>query len=141
MASGSCESFEELPVAVRAIVDEARRAAFSTIDSRGRPHVVPICFALRDGELISAIDHKPKRGVVMARIRHLEANPNVAVTMDRWDEDWTRIGWVMVRGVARLEEPVGAEILNARYPQYDDMPAHDALIIVRPERILWWTWS
>jgi len=96
---------------------------------------------MRGDELISAIDHKPKTGKVMARVRHLEADPRASLMADRWDEDWQRVGWVMVRGVARLAAPVNVEPLNQRYPQYQDMPDHDALIVLRPERILWWTWE
>jgi PPOX class probable F420-dependent enzyme len=141
MSSGSCESFATLPPVARAVLDDARRAALATVDAHGRPHVVPVCFAIRGDELISAIDHKPKSGVVMARVRNLESNPNAAVMIDRWDEDWSRIAWVMVRGTARLEPPDGAEVLNARYPQYEAMPDHDALIVVAPQRILWWTYA
>lgn len=141
MPSGSCEHLTDLPPVPRAILDEARRAAFATVDADGRPHVVPVCYATRGDELISAIDHKPKRGQVMARVRHLEADPRATLMADRWDEDWHRVGWVMVRGRARLEAPVHFESLNERYPQYRNMPDHDALIVLRPEKILWWTWQ
>lgn len=141
MSSGSCRHLKDLPIVARPILDEARRAAFATIDARGGPHVVPVCFATRGDELNSAVDHKPKRGKVMARVHHLEADPRATLMADRWNEDWERIGWVMVRGTARLEPPLNVEPLNARYPQYRDMPDHDALIVLRPEKILWWTWT
>jgi PPOX class probable F420-dependent enzyme len=141
MPSGSCRSLEELPRAARAILEDARRAALSTVDRHGKPHVVPVCFAIRGAEIISAIDHKPKAGTVMARVRHLESDPHATLMADRWDEDWTKVGWTMVRGVARVEPPTDVEALNARYPQYADMPDHDALIVLRPERVLWWTWT
>jgi PPOX class probable F420-dependent enzyme len=141
MSSGSCENLTDLPREVRSILDAARRASFATVDADGRPHVVPVCFATRGDELISAIDHKPKTGRVMARVRHLEADPRATLMADRWDEDWQRVGWVMVQGTARLEAPIDVDSLNARYPQYRDMPDHDALIVLRPERIIWWTWQ
>ncbi len=141
MPSGSCDRLSDLPTVPRSILDDARRGVFATVDADGRPHVVPVCFATRGDELISAIDHKPKTGEVMARVRHLEADPRATLMADRWDEEWRRLGWVMVRGTARLEPPVNAEPLNGRFPQYQDMPDHDALIVLLPESILWWTWE
>jgi PPOX class probable F420-dependent enzyme len=133
---------EELPAEPRRILHEARRAVLSTIDSYGRPHAVPVCYALGSEEIVAPIDAKPKSGEPLGRRRNLEANPSAALLVDRWDEDWKRLGWVMVRGVARFE-PLGdaAALLVDRYPQYEEVPPGDDAIVITPERISWWTWS
>ncbi|CAN5680651.1 TIGR03668 family PPOX class F420-dependent oxidoreductase [soil metagenome] len=143
MPSGSCDELKELPDRARAIAASARRAALSTSDRLGRPHTVPVGFALLRGEVVTAVDQKPKRGgKELARVANLRADPRVTMMMDRWDEDWRQLGWVMIRGIARLEPPgtATAELVE-RYPQYRDDPPRGEVIVVRPERLLWWTWK
>lgn len=131
-----------MPAHARAILEGARRAVLSTIDPSGRAHSVPVCFAVRGNELISPVDHKPKSGRTLARVRNLESNPAVTLLFDHWDEDWTRLGWVMVRGSARRERPGGSEeLLRQRYEQFVGSPPFVALIAIAPEHILWWTWT
>lgn len=142
MAGGSSERIEDLPTSARRIIDEARRAFLTTVGREGRPHSVPVCFALRAGEVVIAVDHKPKGGRRLERLRNIDANPAVALTVDRWDEDWTRLGWVMVQGEATVEAPghPPRELL-ARYRQYSQNPPSGEVIVVRPRRALWWLWA
>ncbi|MDQ3767574.1 MAG: TIGR03668 family PPOX class F420-dependent oxidoreductase [Actinomycetota bacterium] len=140
MAGGSTERIADLPTSARRIIDEARRAFLTTVGREGRPHTVPVCFALRAGDVVIAIDHKPKGGRRLERLRNIEANPAAALTVDRWDEDWTRLGWVMVQGEATIEAPGHPpEELLARYSQYSQRPPQGELIVVRPRRALWWS--
>ena len=142
MASGRCRRFAELPGEVQSIVDEARRATLGTLDSRGRPHLVPISFALRNGEIVSAIDHKPKTTTSLGRVTNLTRDPNVTVLIDRYDDQWIRLGWIMVRGLARMEAPGSATgALSGRYPQYRSFPPQGEVIAIAPVSITWWIWS
>jgi PPOX class probable F420-dependent enzyme len=117
----------------------------ATADRAGAPHVVPVCFALADGALYITIDEKPKRAdVPLKRLRNIAENPAVAVVVDRYDDDWTRLGWVMLRGRAEIltggEEHGRAQaLLRARYPQLNDMPIGSLPVIaVRLERVTSW---
>jgi PPOX class probable F420-dependent enzyme len=142
MSSGSCAALSELPDTPAQLLTEARRGVLATVDATGTPHAVPVCFALKNDEVVSAIDAKPKTTARLARVRNIEANPNAALLLDRWDEDWTRVGWVMVRGTARLERPgYGQDELLARYPQYASDPPGGDVIVLAPTRVLWWTWE
>ncbi len=142
MASGSCRSLEGLPREARAVLDQARRAVLATVAPAGPPTAVPVCFGLRAGEVVTAVDAKPKSGQKLARIKNIEANPAATLLVDRWDEDWTRVGWVMVKGTATMEPPGSADrALAARYPQYRREPPRGEVIAVRPRRIVWWTWE
>jgi len=142
MASGRCRRFAELPSEVQSIVADARRATLGTLDSRGRPHLVPISFALRNGEIVSAIDHKPKSTTSLGRVANLTRDNNVTVLIDRYDEQWIRLGWVMVRGLARMDAPGSATgALSARYPQYRSFPPKGDVIAIAPVSITWWTWN
>jgi len=129
----------------RRFVDQARVARLATADAKGVPHLVPVCFALDDASLYITVDEKPKRtDIQLKRIRNIRENPAVALTVDRWDEDWSRLAWVMLRGRAEVLED-GAEharaqtLLREKYPQYRTM-AIEALpvIAMRIERVLGW---
>ncbi len=124
----------------------ARRLAhLATADREGRPHVVPVCFALGEGSLYIPIDEKPKRRpLALKRLRNIAENPFAAVVVDRYEEDWTRLGWVMLRGRAEILES-GAEheraqaLLRARYPQYATMRLEGLPVIaLRIEKAASW---
>jgi PPOX class probable F420-dependent enzyme len=117
----------------------------ATADGRGAPHVVPVCFAIADTALYITIDEKPKRaGAPLKRLRNIAENPAVAVAVDRYDDDWARLGWVMLRGRAEIltggEEHARAQaLLRARYPQLNDMQIGSLPVIaVRVERVTSW---
>ncbi len=123
----------------------SRVGHLATADGRAVPHVVPVCFAVGDDALYITIDLKPKanpRG--LKRLRNIADNPAVALVADHYDEDWARLGWVMVRGRAEILES-GAEhehaqgLLRTRYAQYRTMPIADLPVIaIRIERVTSW---
>jgi PPOX class probable F420-dependent enzyme len=88
----------------RRFLAHQRIAHLATADRRAVPHVVPVCFAIRECTLYITIDEKPKRrpGTALKRLRNIAENPAVAVVVDRYDEDWARLGWVMLRGHAEI---------------------------------------
>jgi len=117
----------------------------ATADRTGAPHVVPVCFAVAGEALYITIDEKPKRaGAPLKRLRNIAENPAVAVVVDRYDDDWTRLGWVMLRGRAEIlaggEEHARAQaLLRSRYRQLNDMRiASLPVIAVRLERVTSW---
>jgi PPOX class probable F420-dependent enzyme len=125
---------------------ERRVAYLATADRGAVPHVVPVCFAVDGGTLYITIDEKPKRvsGRALKRIRNIAENPAVAVVVDRYDEDWTRLGWVMLHGRAEIlaagtEHDAAQTLLRSRYLQLEAMQiARLAVIAVRIERTTSW---
>ena len=121
-------------------------ARLATADARGAPHVVPVCFAVADGTLYVTIDEKPKRPTAapLKRLRNISENPAVAIVVDHYDEDWTRLGWVMLQGRADIltdgsEHARAQALLRARYAQLRAMNIEGlAVIAVRVERVLSW---
>ncbi|HEY8830367.1 MAG TPA: TIGR03668 family PPOX class F420-dependent oxidoreductase, partial [Candidatus Limnocylindria bacterium] len=93
----------------------------------GRPHVVPVCFAWLPPLIYSAIDGKPKRTMLLRRIRNIAETGRAALVVDRWSEDWTKLSYVLVEGPAEVlddgrERDEALILLTAKYPQYDDLP-------------------
>jgi PPOX class probable F420-dependent enzyme len=111
----------------RRFVESRRVGHLATADASGAPYLVPVCFALGEAALYITIDEKPKRhDRPMKRVRNILENPRAAFVVDRWDEDWTRLGWVMLRGPAEIldgggEHDAAQALLRGRYRQYRTM--------------------
>jgi PPOX class probable F420-dependent enzyme len=134
-----------LSEAARAFCERSRVARLATADARGVPHLVPVCYAIIADSLYITIDEKPKRtDIPLKRLRNIAENPEIAVTVDRWDEDWRRLAWVMLRGRAEIlhdgEEHDRAQArLRDRYPLYRTMDlAALPVIALRIARVLTW---
>lgn len=134
-----------LTVPQRRFVDQARVARLATVDGRGVPHLVPVCFVVDGASLYITVDEKPKRtDIPLKRIRNIQENPAVAVTVDRWDEDWSRLAWVMLRGQAEVldggdEHARAQALLREKYPQYRTMAIEGLPVIaMRIGRVLGW---
>jgi PPOX class probable F420-dependent enzyme len=124
----------------------ARVARLATSGADGRPHVVPLVFALEGETIYSAVDDvKPKATTRLKRLANIAANPAVALLADHYDDDWTALWWARADGTARLLEPGDAEaarartLLAARYPQYRDAPPPGVVIAVDVAR--WSGWA
>jgi PPOX class probable F420-dependent enzyme len=125
-----------LSVKVEAFVRAQRVGRLATVDARGRPHIVPICFVYGDGCLYSVLDAKPKRVPVerLQRVRNLIAHPDVQVLFDHYDQDWTRLAYVQLRGHAQLLQPgqeqaAAVQVLREKYPQYIAMDIGQSPVI------------
>jgi PPOX class probable F420-dependent enzyme len=117
------------------------RLAF--LDEEDLPRVLPVTFALVEGAVWSAIDRKPKRAAEPARIRRLRRRPDAAFLVDRYDDDWSRLAWVELRGavtvIVAAEAPGALAALGAKYPQYLDEPPPGPLLRLTVERTAYWT--
>lgn len=130
-----------------AVLRAARVARLATADRRGRPHVVPICFAVAGRRLYSAIDEKPKRAAPrrLKRVRNIVANPHVALVVDAYREDWRRLWYVLVFGTAKVipsgtaEHAAALRALRRKYRQYRTMRLEERPVLgITPGRIVTW---
>lgn len=110
----------------------ARVAHLATVGAGGRPHVVPICFALDGDTLYTAVDEKPKSTRRLKRLANIAANPQVEIVVDEWDEDWSRLWWVRLSGRARVVEhdARALALLQAKYRQYRERPPQGPFVVV-----------
>lgn len=131
--------------AARALFATARVARLATADAGGRPHLVPICFALDGNDLLTAVDQKPKRTSRLRRLDNIAANPHASALVDHYSDDWSSLWWARADGTARIVAPESAEhgrvvaLLAKRYPQYEDDPPAGPAIVLSVMR--WSGWS
>src|SRR5437764_11029540 len=110
-------------------VTTQRVARLATADAEGNPHVIPVCYAFDGSRFYTPLDEKPKRVAEskLRRVRNIVARPEVALVIDQYDDDWSRLGYVLVQGRAELLEPEhtlhtrALELLRDRYLQHKTM--------------------
>ena len=133
----------------RRFLEAHRLGHLATVEPDGTPHVVPVCYALGDGVLYFVADAKPKRRPAreLKRLANIRATGRAALVVDDWDEDWTQLAWVLVRGRAIVvddaaEHAAALARLRARYPQYRAMalddPDRHPIVRITAERVRTW---
>jgi len=129
---------------LRRRVDGARVARMATSGPGGRPHVVPVCFALDGDTIYFAVDGKPKRTRALKRLGNIAANPAVSLLVDHYEDDWAKLWWVRMDGQARVvadgaESSKAIELLVARYARYRASPPAGPVVAIAVDRWTGWT--
>jgi PPOX class probable F420-dependent enzyme len=131
---------------MRRRIDGAQVARLATVGRDGRPHIVPITFAMNDATIYFAIDFKPKKTTDLQRLRNIEANPSVSVLVDHYEADWTKLWWVRVDGSARIVIDGalfenGIARLTQRYAPYRSARPVGPVVAIAVERMTGWSAS
>jgi PPOX class probable F420-dependent enzyme len=121
-------------------------AQLATVGHDGRPHIVPITFALDDNTIYFAIDFKPKKTTDLQRLRNIEANPSVSLLVDHYEDDWTRLWWVRADGTARIVIDGGVfekgiALLTHRYAPYQSARPAGPVVSIAIDRMTGWSAS
>ena len=117
----------------------ARIGRLATVTAAGRPHIVPVCFALAGGRIVTAVDAKPKATTELARLENVRATGRASLLVDHYAEDWSALWWVRVDGVADVIESDDAiDALASKYEQYRATRPAGPVIAIEPER--WRSW-
>ena len=124
-------------------LSNAQVGYLATASVDGRPHLVPFVFAIEEGRIVSAVDHKPKRSPDLRRLRNIAANPAVSVLVDHYDGDWNRLWWVRADGRARVVSEgslyrAAIAALVAKYHQYQEKPPNGPAIVINVEDVTGW---
>jgi PPOX class probable F420-dependent enzyme len=135
-------SLSDLPSWAAALLDEVPVGHLGLLDEHAHPRVQPVTFVRLGDAFWCGVDETPKRrpGAELARVRRLRERPQAALTVDRYDADWTRLAWVQVLGRITIVESDAAAInaLAQRYAPYRERPPRGPLLRLDPERALWW---
>ena len=137
-----------IPPPVQRFINNHVVARLATADAAGQPHVIPFCYAFDGERVYFVVDQKPKRhtGKPLKRIRNMLENPQAAIVIDDYDDDWTRLAYVLITGTTALvdDEVEYARILarlRERYPQYRAMDltfANNAMVRISPTKLHAW---
>lgn len=139
-----------LSAAARALVNDARVAHLATADQYAIPHVVAIVFVWHEPLLYTPLDRKPKRDEdwhALRRVRNIETNGKVSVIVDHYEEDWSRLRYVLLEGLATIlesgeERDSAASLLLAKYAQYEALSLEGRPIVrIAIERATEWSAS
>ena len=105
----------------------------------GRPHIVPVCFALAGDRIVSAVDAKPKVTTELARLENVRATGRASLLVDHYEEDWSQLWWVRVDGIAEvIRSEAAIDALAGKYEQYRTARPAGPVIAIEPER--WRSW-
>jgi PPOX class probable F420-dependent enzyme len=123
---------------------ESPVAMLATVASSGVPHIVPVVFAVHEDVIYTAVDAKKKTTKRLRRLANIEANPQVSVLVDHYDDDWTQLWWVRADGVASIHETgeeraTGYDVLRRKYLQYQRVALDGPVIAIEVQR--WSSWS
>lgn len=130
-----------------AFVQAQRVAHLATADAEGSPHVIPVCYAFDGQRFYTPLDEKPRRvaGNQLRRVRNIEARHEASLVIDQYDDDWTRLGYVLIHGRADMlapAEPAHAQalhLLRERYAQYLTMSLERyPVIVITPDKVTSW---
>jgi PPOX class probable F420-dependent enzyme len=133
---------DRIPAWANELLLRSRVARLGLLDDEDRPRVLPVTYAIVGGVLYSAIDQKPKRSPEPARLRFLARRPEVALTVDRYDDDWSELAWVQLLGRVEIvpvaAEPEAMEALATKYEAYRAEAPPGPLLKLTAERTLCW---
>jgi len=123
---------------------ESRVAHLATVSDEGRPHIVPIVFALDGDMLYFAVDAKPKRTTNLKRLKNIAANAAVSVLVDHYEDDWKKLWWVRADGTARIvddgaEAQRATDLLAARYAQHREARPLGPVVAIQIDRLTGWS--
>ena len=115
-------------------------ARLATLAGR-QPHLVPVVFCECEGALFIPIDGKPKSGRRLRRVANIEANPAVSLLIDEYEDDWSRLRWLRVDGMATVValSSTVARSLKEKYPQYETTALGDTAIRIEVAHTQAWS--
>ena len=121
----------------------ARVGRLASVDANGRPHVVPICFAMSGDRVVSVVDAKLKRTAKLRRLENVRRTPDVQLIVDYYDDDWSSLWWVRISGRGRVIEHGNAheeavDLLAAKYGQYGEQRPTGPVMVIEITRISSW---
>ena len=137
---------------LKKIIDKTTVARLATVDAECKPYLVPVVFVFDNDCYFIPIDEKIKRSKPenLKRVKNIEQNPNVALLIDEYNEDWTKLQFIMIQGKASIiggkeleqNEQVLLEkahkLLSAKYVQYQEIGIGEYVIMIAPQKVITW---
>jgi PPOX class probable F420-dependent enzyme len=127
-----------------AMFAESPVAMLATVGAEGKPHLVPVVFAVHGDVVYTAVDTKRKTTQRLRRLTNIEGNPQVSMLVDHYDDDWSKLWWVRADGIAAVhhsgeEMAVGYALLRKKYVQYQRIALDGPVVTIEVQR--WSSWQ
>ena len=143
------DSHMDIAHSIEEFIERARVARLATVDYTSKPHLVPVVFVFYENHFFIPIDQKRKtvKPQGLKRIKNIQNNPNVALLIDNYSEDWTKLAFVMIQGKASIitsksqgNIPVqeAYKKLTTKYQQYQKIGLSEMCIMIKPEKVASW---
>ena len=137
---------------LKTIIAKATVARLATVDSECKPHLIPVVFVFDNDCYFIPIDEKTKRSKPenLKRTKNIQQNPNVALLIDEYNEDWGKLYFIMIQGKASIiggkesdqNEPALLEkahkLLSSKYVQYQEIGIGEYVIMIVPQKVITW---
>jgi PPOX class probable F420-dependent enzyme len=134
---------------IEEFIERARVARLATANSESKPHLVPVVFVFDGNYFFIPVDEKRKKTVKpekLKRVKNINENPNVALLIDEYSEDWTKLAFVMIQGKASIADKTQGNMqlqeaykkLTSKYPQYQKIGLGKVCIVIKPEKVTTW---
>ena len=137
---------------LKTIINKARVARLATVDSECKPHLIPVVFVFDNGYYFIPIDEKSKRQKQdrLKRVKNIQQNPNVTILIDEYNEDWRKLYFIMIQGMASIIGNKELEqrellllerahrLLSDKYLQYQKIGIGEYIIMIIPQKVITW---
>ncbi len=131
----------------KALIKGAKVARLSTVDQKSYPYVVPVVFVFHENSFFIPLDEKKKtvNSRNLKRVKNIEKNPNVTLLIDKYQNDWKKLFFLMIHGKAKVIDGNNKlidkihKLLVSKYPQYKKIGIGNSCIKIEPTKVRFWS--
>jgi len=132
----------------RTLISRAKVARLATVDQKLYPYVVPVVFVFHGNSFFIPLDEKTKtvNPKNLKRVKNIEKNPNVTLLIDKYQNDWKKLFFLMIHGKAKVIDEKNGKIMDkihkllvSKYPQYKKIGIGNSCIKIEPTKVRFWS--
>jgi len=129
------------------LIKEAKVARLSTVDQKSHPYVVPVVFVFHENSFFIPLDEKTKtvNSRNLKRVKNIEKNPNVTLLIDKYQNDWKKLFFLIIHGKATVIDGKNSKLMDkihklliSKYPQYKKIGLGNSCITIKPTKVIFW---
>ncbi len=131
----------------KTLIKRAKVARLATVDQKSQPYVVPVVFVFHENSFFIPLDEKTKtvNGRKLKRVKNIEKNPNVTLLIDKYQNDWKTLFFLMIHGKATVIDGKNNKLMDkvhklliSKYPQYKKIGIGNSCIMIKPTKVTFW---
>ncbi len=130
----------------KTLIKEAKVARLATVDQKLHPYVIPVVFVFHENSFFIPLDEKTKtvNSRNLKRVKNIEKNPNVTLLIDKYQNNWKKLFFLMIHGKAKMIDGNNKlmdkihKLLISKYPQYKKIGIGNSCITINPTKVTFW---